>query len=40
MDITAVLAILDPDGKGGRRYADEIANAVRDLEGYSGGPVG
>jgi hypothetical protein len=31
MDITAVLAILDPDGKGGRRYADEIANAVRDL---------
>jgi hypothetical protein len=31
MDITAVLAILDPEGKGGRRKADDVANAVRNL---------
>ena len=31
VDIRAVLALLDPEGKGGRRHADEVATAVRDL---------
>ncbi len=31
LDIGAVVAALDPEGKGGRRHADEVAAAVRDL---------
>jgi hypothetical protein len=33
-DIGAVVAALDPEGKGGRRHADEVAAAVRSLAGH------
>jgi hypothetical protein len=31
LDIGAVVAVLDPEGRGGRRHVDEVATAIRNL---------